>query len=107
MPAIYLLPLEISPCSRETIAYLSVPDARQAGLQCVSCRVVVTAATFSCRVPAMSLLSILEFPHPRLRNLADAVDSARIEDPAFQRLLDDMFETMYEAPGIGLAATQV
>ncbi|MHC9086475.1 peptide deformylase [Luteimonas sp. RIT-PG2_3] len=55
----------------------------------------------------MSLLSILEFPHPRLRNLADAVDSTRIEDPAFQRLLDDMFETMYEAPGIGLAATQV
>src|SRR5690606_20074966 len=30
-----------------------------------------------------------------------------IADPSFQRLLDDMFETMYEAPGIGLAATQV
>lgn len=55
----------------------------------------------------MSLLPILEFPHPRLRNHADAVDSTRIADPAFQRLLDDMFETMYEAPGIGLAATQV
>jgi peptide deformylase len=55
----------------------------------------------------MSLLPILEFPHPRLRNLATGVDAARIADPAFQRLLDDMFETMYEAPGIGLAATQV
>ncbi len=55
----------------------------------------------------MSLLPILEYPHSRLRNVAAAVSGDRFADPAFQRLLDDMFQTMYEAPGIGLAATQV
>jgi len=56
---------------------------------------------------AMSLLPILECPDPRLRTLASAVEPGRIADPAFQRWLDDMFQTMYHAPGIGLAATQV
>ena len=55
----------------------------------------------------MALLPILEFPDPRLRTKAVPVDPARLADPAFQRLLDDMFETMYDAPGIGLAASQV
>jgi peptide deformylase len=55
----------------------------------------------------MTLLTILEFPDPRLRTKAVPVDPARIADPAFQTLLDDMFHTMYEAPGIGLAASQV
>lgn len=55
----------------------------------------------------MALLPILEFPDPRLRTQAVAVDPSRLADPAFQRLIDDMFETMYEAPGIGLAASQV
>ena len=55
----------------------------------------------------MALLPILEFPDPRLRTKAVPVDPAQLADPAFQRLLDDMFETMYEAPGIGLAASQV
>ncbi len=55
----------------------------------------------------MALLPILEFPDPRLRTKAAQVDPARLADPAFQRLLDDMFETMYAAPGIGLAASQV
>ncbi|QNP39641.1 peptide deformylase [Lysobacter solisilvae (ex Woo and Kim 2020)] len=55
----------------------------------------------------MALLPILEFPDPRLRTQAVPVDPAAIADPAFQRLLDDMFETMYDAPGIGLAASQV
>ncbi|WP_147653528.1 peptide deformylase [Vulcaniibacterium gelatinicum] len=55
----------------------------------------------------MALLPILEFPDPRLRTKAVPVDPARVADPAFQRLLDDMFETMYAAPGIGLAASQV
>lgn len=55
----------------------------------------------------MSLLPILELPHPRLRNVAAPVAPGRTAEPAFQRLLDDMFETMYAAPGIGLAATQV
>ena len=55
----------------------------------------------------MTLLSILEFPDPRLRTKAQPVDAARIADPEFQTRLDDMFHTMYEAPGIGLAASQV
>jgi peptide deformylase len=55
----------------------------------------------------MALLPILEFPDPRLRTQAVPVDPATVTEPAFQRLLDDMFETMYEAPGIGLAASQV
>jgi peptide deformylase len=55
----------------------------------------------------MALLPILEFPDPRLRTQAVSVDPSRLTDPAFQRLIDDMFETMYEAPGIGLAASQV
>lgn len=52
----------------------------------------------------MSLLTILEFPDPRLRKIADDVESF---DSDLQQLIDDMFETMYAAPGIGLAATQV
>lgn len=55
----------------------------------------------------MAMLPILEFPDPRLRTKAVPVDPARVTEPAFQTLLDDMFETMYEAPGIGLAASQV
>jgi len=55
----------------------------------------------------MALLPILEFPDPRLRTQAAPVDPSCLTDPAFQRLIDDMFETMYEAPGIGLAASQV
>ena len=55
----------------------------------------------------MALLPILEFPDPRLRTKAVPVDPAQVGEPAFQRLLADMFETMYEAPGIGLAASQV
>jgi peptide deformylase len=55
----------------------------------------------------MALLPILEFPDPRLRTKAAPVDPAWLADPATQRLFDDMFETMYAAPGIGLAASQV
>ena len=55
----------------------------------------------------MALLPILEFPDPRLRTKAADVDPAELATPAFQALLDDMFETMYDAPGIGLAASQV
>lgn len=55
----------------------------------------------------MALLPILEFPDSRLRTKAAPVAPSRVTEPAFQKLLDDMFETMYEAPGIGLAASQV
>ena len=55
----------------------------------------------------MALLPILEFPDPRLRTKAVDVTAEQLAEPAFQQLFDDMFETMYEAPGIGLAASQV
>jgi peptide deformylase len=55
----------------------------------------------------MAQLPILEFPDPRLRTKAVPVDPSWLVEPATQQLLDDMFETMYEAPGIGLAASQV
>ncbi len=50
---------------------------------------------------------ILTDGHPTLRKVAKKVEPAEIADPMFQQLLDDMFETMYEAPGIGLAAPQI
>lgn len=52
----------------------------------------------------MAILNILEFPDPRLRTLAKPVKAV---DDSIRQLIDDMFETMYAAPGIGLAATQV
>ena len=52
----------------------------------------------------MAILDILEFPDARLRTVAKPVDEV---DASVQQLIDDMFETMYAAPGIGLAATQV
>jgi peptide deformylase len=52
----------------------------------------------------MAVLEILEFPDPRLRTKATPV--AQVTD-ATRRLIADMLETMYDAPGIGLAATQV
>jgi peptide deformylase len=52
----------------------------------------------------MALLNILEYPDPRLRTKAQPVTTF---DAALSQLIDDMFETMYAAPGIGLAATQV
>ena len=55
----------------------------------------------------MAKLPILEFPDARLRTRAAPVDADRLASAEFQRLVDDMFETMYAAPGIGLAATQV
>jgi peptide deformylase len=52
----------------------------------------------------MALLQILEFPDPRLRTIAKPV--AEVTDQ-HRALIKDMFETMYQAPGIGPAATQV
>lgn len=52
----------------------------------------------------MAILTILEFPDPRLRTVAKPVKQV---DDALRGLIDDMFETMYNAPGIGLAGTQV
>jgi len=52
----------------------------------------------------MALLNILHFPDPKLRTVAKPVTEF---DAKLKQLISDMFETMYEAPGIGLAATQV
>jgi len=52
----------------------------------------------------VSILSILEFPDKRLRTKAAVVETV---DDSIRKLVDDMLETMYEAKGVGLAATQV
>lgn len=61
---------------------------------------VVEESRFVC----MAKLDILCFPDERLRTVAKPVD---VVDDDIRQLIDDMFETMYAAPGIGLAATQV
>ena len=52
----------------------------------------------------MAILTILEFPDARLRTRAAEVETV---DDRLRKLIDEMLETMYDAPGIGLAATQV
>jgi peptide deformylase len=52
----------------------------------------------------MAILDILEYPDPRLRTQAEPVN---VVDDSIRQLIADMLETMYEAPGIGLAASQV
>jgi peptide deformylase len=52
----------------------------------------------------MAMREILEYPDPRLRTVASPVE--RVDD-AIRQLVDDLLETMYAAPGIGLAATQI
>lgn len=52
----------------------------------------------------MAILDILNYPDPRLHTVATTVKTV---DERIRRLVDDMADTMYAAPGIGLAATQV
>ncbi len=52
----------------------------------------------------MAILPIIELPDPRLRLVSEPVGAV---DAAVRKLMDDMLETMYDAPGIGLAAIQV
>ena len=66
-------------------------------------RQILHVITYSIKL-FMALLPILRFPDPRLKKVASPV--AKIDD-GIRRLARDMAETMYEAPGIGLAATQV
>lgn len=67
-------------------------------------RIFANQALYVGGVKSMALLNILHFPDPRLRNKAQPVVCV---DASVRTLVDDMFETMYAAPGIGLAATQV
>src|SRR3954452_5799080 len=55
----------------------------------------------------MSILKIARMGHPILRGRAKAIDPADIKSPRVQQLIDDMFETMHEYQGVGLAAPQV
>lgn len=52
----------------------------------------------------MAIREILEYPDPRLREVAKPVEKIT---PEIQTLIDDMAETMYDAPGVGLAANQI
>ena len=64
----------------------------------------LTIAPTNAENPGMARLQILHYPDPRLRRRAEPVGTV---DDRIRRLIDDMFETMYDAPGIGLAAPQV
>jgi peptide deformylase len=55
----------------------------------------------------MALLPVVRLGHPALRTPAEPVAAGRLRERAFQRLIDDMVETMHEAGGVGLAAPQV
>jgi peptide deformylase len=55
----------------------------------------------------MAILPIAKLGNPILRNISTAVDLREVRTKEFQRLIDDMFETMLDEPGIGLAAPQV
>lgn len=82
------------------------PEATFTTVACIfgparpSTRLYLTRAA----IKLMAILDILEFPDSRLRTIAKPV---AVVDDEVRQLVDDMFETMYEAPGIGLAATQV
>ena len=52
-------------------------------------------------------MDIVIYPDKRLREVSSPVEAGEISTPEFQKLIDDMFETMHAAPGIGLAAVQV
>ena len=69
-----------------------------------TCQAIDPTLLNTCSNQPMAILNILEFPDPRLRTIAKPV---AVVDDEVRQLVDDMFETMYEAPGIGLAATQV
>ena len=51
--------------------------------------------------------TILHYPDKRLRNVGKKLTALEVKSEAVQKLLDDMAETMYAAPGVGLAATQI
>jgi peptide deformylase len=55
----------------------------------------------------MAILKVSRLGHPVLRTVAQPIDPATIATPAVQRLIDDMFDTMREYTGVGLAAPQV
>jgi peptide deformylase len=106
MAAIYLIPLAGLPnYSRK---HSGKGTFRQAGAKPGKIGALPRLAAFPPRphVVTMAILDILEFPDARLRTKARPLAASDFT-PALQKLVDDMFETMYAAPGIGLAASQV
>jgi peptide deformylase len=69
-----------------------------------SCSAVNSAHNFFNSQTFMAILEILQYPDPRLNQPAERVEKI---DAATRQLIDDLAETMYAAPGVGLAATQV
>lgn len=61
----------------------------------------------SMKLKSGTILKIAKLGNPVLRKVAAPIDPGEIKSSEIQRLIDDMFETMYEEPGIGLAAPQV
>ena len=55
----------------------------------------------------MSILKVARMGHPVLRELARTIEKSELKDPLFQKLIDDMIETMHEYHGVGLAGPQV
>src|ERR1700712_345666 len=69
-----------------------------------SCKLLQTGVVLSPQRAPMSKLNILRYPDPKLHTFAKPVAEV---DERIRRLVDDMLETMYDADGVGLAATQV
>jgi peptide deformylase len=56
---------------------------------------------------SMSILKVARMGHPVLRERAQPIDKSAFRDPLFQKLVDDMIDTMHEYHGVGLAAPQI
>src|SRR3954452_10543824 len=56
---------------------------------------------------SMSILKVARMGHPVLRERAQSLDRSAFRDPLFQKLIDDMIDTMHEYHGVGLAAPQI
>ncbi|MGF6671137.1 peptide deformylase [Pseudomonas monsensis] len=89
---------------RGSLLQTALATLHNGSLHLRTCQAIDPTLLNMCSNQPMAILNILEFPDPRLRTIAKPV---AVVDDEVRQLVDDMFETMYEAPGIGLAATQV
>ena len=89
---------------RGSLLQIALATLHNGSLHLRTCQAIDPTLLNTCSNQPMAILNILEFPDPRLRTIAKPV---AVVDDEVRQLVDDMFETMYEAPGIGLAATQV
>ena len=84
-----------------TLAVLAAPTVIAS--RAIACGVIASKAAMS-YVPHMSILPILIHPDPRLKKVAEPIEAVTDK---LRKLADDMLETMYDAPGIGLAANKI